>query len=130
MKYKYYQVDAFTDKIFKGNPAGVIFANINNDELMQKIAFENNLSETAFVSKINDEYFIRWFAPFCEVNLCGHATLASAFIFFNFIDKDATKFYVNSKSGALKVTKNSNKYFYGTIVNEKDLQHVTYFDYP
>ena len=54
MNYKYYQVDAFTDKIFKGNPAGVIFANINDDELMQKIAFENNLSETAFVSKIND----------------------------------------------------------------------------
>ena len=95
MNYKYYQVDAFTDKIFKGNPAGVIFANINDDELMQKIAFENNLSETAFVSKINDEYFIRWFTPFCEVNLCGHATLASAFIFFNFIDKDAPKFYVN-----------------------------------
>ena len=111
MKYKYYQVDAFTDKIFKGNPAGVIFANINDDELMQKIAFENNLSETAFVSKINDEFFIRWFAPLCEVNLCGHATLASAFIFFNFIDRDATEFYVNSKSGTLKVTKNSNKYF-------------------
>ena len=111
MKYKYYQVDAFTDKIFKGNPAGVIFANINDDELMQKIAFENNLSETAFVSKINDEYFIRWFTPFCEVNLCGHATLASAYVFFNFIDNNATEFCVNSKSGALKVIKRNNKYF-------------------
>ena len=111
MKYKYYQVDAFTDEIFKGNPAGVIFANINDDEIMQKIAFENNLSETAFVSKINDEYFIRWFAPLCEVNLCGHATLASAYVFFNFINKDATEFCFNSESGALKVTKKNNKYF-------------------
>ena len=85
---------------------------------MQKIAFENNLSETAFVSKINDEYFIRWFAPLCEVNLCGHATLASAYIFFNFIDKNATEFCVNSKSGALKVTRINNKYFLDFPVDE------------
>ncbi len=111
MKYKYYQVDAFTDEVFKGNPAGVIFANINDDELMQKIAFENNLSETAFVSKTNNEYFIRWFAPFCEINLCGHATLASAYVFFNFIDNNATEFCVNSKSGALKVIKRNINIF-------------------
>ncbi|MDC3217324.1 PhzF family phenazine biosynthesis protein, partial [Gammaproteobacteria bacterium] len=55
MKYKYYQVDAFTNEPFKGNPAGVIFANIENEELMQKIAFENNLSETAFISQRNNE---------------------------------------------------------------------------
>jgi PhzF family phenazine biosynthesis protein len=111
MKYKYYQVDAFTNQPFEGNPAGVIFANIEDEQLMQKIAFENNLSETAFISKTNNEYYIRWFAPLCEVNLCGHATLASAYVFFNFIDKDATEFCLNSKSGVLKVTKKNNKYF-------------------
>jgi len=111
MKYKYYQVDAFTNEPFKGNPAGVIFANIENEELMQKIAFENNLSETAFISQRNNEYFIRWFAPLCEVNLCGHATLAAAHIFFNYIDKNAQEFCVNSKSGKLKVTKNEDRYF-------------------
>jgi PhzF family phenazine biosynthesis protein len=118
MKYKYYQVDAFTNEVFKGNPAGVIFSDIENDELMQKIAFENNLSETAFISKKGDEYFIRWFAPFCEIALCGHATLASAYVFFNFIDKNATEFCVNSKSGALKVTRTNNKYFLDFPVDE------------
>lgn len=111
MKYKYYQVDAFSNQPFGGNPAGVIFANIEDEQLMQKIAFENNLSETAFISKTNNEYYIRWFAPLCEVNLCGHATLASAYVFFNFIDKDATEFCLNSKSGVLKVTKKNNRYF-------------------
>ena len=111
MKFKYYQVDAFTDKVFKGNPAGVIFSDIDDKKLMQKIAFENNLSETAFVSKINNEYYIRWFAPLCEVDLCGHATLASAFIFFNYIDKNASEFCVNSKSGLLIVRRDNNKYY-------------------
>lgn len=111
MKYKYYQVDAFASEVFKGNPAGVIFSEINDEQLMQKIAFENNLSETAFISQRNNEYFIRWFAPLCEVNLCGHATLAAAYIFFNYIDKNAQEFCVNSKSGKLKVTKNEDRYF-------------------
>ena len=108
MKLKYYQVDAFTENVFKGNPAGVIFSDLNDEILMQKIAFENNLSETAFISKVNNEFFIRWFTPLCEVELCGHATLASAFVFFNYIDKNATKFVVNSKSGFLEVNKNSD----------------------
>ena len=111
MKFKYYQVDAFTDKVFKGNPAGVIFSDIDDKKLMQKIAFENNLSETAFVAKINNEYYIRWFAPLCEVDLCGHATLASAFIFFNYIDKNASEFCVSSKSGILIVRRDNNKYY-------------------
>lgn len=118
MKYKYYQVDAFTDEVFKGNPAGVIFANIDSDELMQKIAFENNLSETAFISKKDNNYHIRWFAPYCEIALCGHASLASAYVFFNFIDKNATEFCVNSKSGALRVTRKNNKYFLDFPVDE------------
>ena len=108
MKLKYYQVDAFTDHVFKGNPAGVIFSDLNDEILMQKIAFENNLSETAFISKKNDEYFIRWFTPYCEVDLCGHATLASAYIYFNYINKNSNKFIINSKSGYLTVTKNDD----------------------
>ena len=101
MNIKFYQVDAFTNSLFSGNPAGVIFSNIDNEVLMQQIAYENNLSETAFVSKHNDEYFIRWFTPDIEVDLCGHATLAAAFVYFNFIDIKAKNFVVNSKSGIL-----------------------------
>ena len=106
-----YYVDAFTDKLFTGNPAAVIFSDIDDENLMQKIAAENNLSETAFLRNDSGNYNIRWFAPLCEVDLCGHATLASAYIFFNFINKDATEFCVYSKSGILKVTKKNNKYF-------------------
>lgn len=105
MKLKYYQVDAFAENVFKGNPAGVIFSELDDEMLMQKIAFENNLSETAFISRKNDEYFIRWFTPYCEVDLCGHATLASAYVYFNYIDNNSNKFIVNSKSGYLQITK-------------------------
>ena len=111
MKLKFYQVDAFTENVFKGNPAGVIFSDLNDDILMLLIAFENNLSESSFVSKKNNEYFIRWFTPYCEVDLCGHATLASGYIYFNYINKDAKKFIVNSKSGYLEVTKNNDDMF-------------------
>lgn len=111
MKLKYYQVDAFTEHVFKGNPAGVIFSDLDDETLMQKIAFENNLSETAFISTKNNEYFIRWFTPHCEVDLCGHATLASGYIYFNYINKASEKFIVNSKSGYLEVTKNNDDMF-------------------
>ena len=111
MNLKYYQVDAFTSQQFKGNPAGVIFSDISDTVLMQKIAFENNLSETAFISEIDNEFYIRWFTPYCEVDLCGHATLASAFIFFNYIDSNKDIFKANSKSGEVRVTKNSSMYY-------------------
>ena len=77
-----FQVDAFTDKSFGGNPAGVVpNANLLNEEQMQNIAREMNLSETAFVTPINDELFkVRFFTPICEVDLCGHATIAAFFI--------------------------------------------------
>ena len=97
MNLTLYQVDAFTNDLFKGNPAAVIFSDLNDPKLMQQIAFENNLSETAFIFKKDDEYYIRWFAPLCEVDLCGHATLASGFIFFNYIKPEASEFVVNSK---------------------------------
>ena len=85
MKFHIYFVDAFSHKTFGGNPAAVIFSNLNDDNLMQNIAAENNLSETAFVNVTENENIIRWFSPTKEVDLCGHATLASAFVYFNYI---------------------------------------------
>ena len=103
MKFEVYYVDAFTSQTFAGNPAAVIFSEINDETLMQNIATENNLSETAFVNLTNNS--IRWFSPTCEVNLCGHATLASAFIYFNFLSNSETTITLNSASGELKVNK-------------------------
>ena len=81
---KMYQVDAFTQQLFKGNPAAVlVLDDWLDDALMQNIALDNNLAETAFVKRIDDEnYQIRWFTPQVEVDFCGHATLASAFVLF------------------------------------------------
>lgn len=81
---KMYQVDAFSTELFKGNPAAVLVCEEwLDDKIMQNIALENNLSETAFVKIINDEnYEIRWFTPSVEVDFCGHATLASSFVLF------------------------------------------------
>ena len=81
MKFDVYYVDAFTDEVFAGNPAAVIFTDIDDNRLMQKIASENNLSETAFVNISKDKNHIRWFSPLKEVDLCGHATLASGFVY-------------------------------------------------
>lgn len=104
-----YKVDAFTSKLFGGNPAAVCpLENWLDTSLMQKIAFENNLSETAFFVKNNDHYDIRWFTPEMEVDLCGHATLASSFIYFNFIDKNASQIIFQSKSGELIVEKEND----------------------
>lgn len=102
-----YQVDAFSDKIFRGNPAAVVPLNEwIADELMQQIALENNLSETAFFVPIKDNLFhIRWFTPLAEVNLCGHATLASAFVVFNELNLDFNQIVFQSKSGDLKVSR-------------------------
>ena len=86
MRLKIYHIDAFTDKVFKGNYAAVIVTDEwLSDTIMQSIAAENNLSETAFVKKGNttDKYLIRWFSPMEEIDFCGHATLASAFILFS-----------------------------------------------
>ena len=82
MKLLIYQVDAFADRIFTGNPAAVIpLAKWLSDELLQYIAMENNLSETVYLVSVDEDYELRWFTPAVEVNLCGHATLASAHIF-------------------------------------------------
>jgi len=104
-----YQVDAFTTNVFKGNPAAVIpLEKWLDDSILQNIAAENNLSETAFFVKEGDYYHIRWMTPVNEVPLCGHATLASAFVIFNFIDKDTNKIKFNSKSGELYVERDGD----------------------
>ncbi len=110
MNLTIYQVDAFTDQLFGGNPAAVIpLENWIDEKLMQKIALENNLSETVFFVPADNsdgaDFEIRWFTPTVEINLCGHATLASAFVLFNILnfDKPVINFY--SQSGVLKVTK-------------------------
>jgi len=106
MQLPIYQVDAFTDKLFGGNPAAVIpLKSWLADDLMQRIALENNLSETAFFVPNTDGFEIRWFTPTVEVNLCGHATLATAFVIFNVLKYQKNIILFSSKSGVLKVTK-------------------------
>ena len=104
MRLLIYQVDAFTNQLFKGNPAMVVpLGAWISEGLMQNIAAENNLSETAFYVR-NGKYFdIRWFTPEVEVDLCGHATLASAFIIFENGEVDDHKVVFHSKSGVLEV---------------------------
>lgn len=108
---KYYIVDAFTDNLFSGNPAGVCIVEEKiSDDTMQKIAFENNLSETAFIQKTNEGYSLRWFTPTFEIDLCGHATLASAFIVLNFIEPTSTIVRFNTISGVLVVVRKGDIY--------------------
>lgn len=101
---KYYIVDAFTEKVFQGNPAGVfVLEHWIEEELMQKIAFENNLAETAFAVKEGEGYHIRWFTPQNEMDLCGHATLATSFIIHRFVEPELKEILFTSQSGLLKV---------------------------
>jgi PhzF family phenazine biosynthesis protein len=102
---KYYVVDAFADGVFGGNPAGVcvLEKKLDND-LMQKIAAENNLSETAFVYKKSEgKYDLKWFTPKSEINLCGHATLGTAYIVTNFVDVGIKEMHFDTLSGILEV---------------------------
>lgn len=114
-------IDAFTDEIFKGNPAAVIITNEwLCDKLMQSIATENNLSETAFVKKINHErYHIRWFSPITEIDFCGHATLASAFVIFKKNRALSTISFFAKSVGDVSVVKQSNDYFQMSFPNRK-----------
>lgn len=107
MNLTVYQIDAFTKEVFKGNPAAVVpLESWLDADLMQKIALENNLAETAFFVKNEDVYEIRWFTPTFEIDLCGHATLASAFVIFEILkaETEIVKFH-SHKSGELSVEK-------------------------
>lgn len=109
MKLTLYQIDAFTNHLFSGNPAAVIpLDQWISDSLMQRLAMENNLSETVFFvpsSKPEADYEIRWFTPVLEINLCGHATLAAAFVLFHVMGYSYPAIRFQSKSGILTVTK-------------------------
>ena len=106
MKLNLYQVDAFTQKLFGGNPAAIIPLNKwIGEDLMQKIAAENNLAETAFFVREKNGYEIRWFTPEFEINLCGHATLASAYVLYQYLDYNKKKITFHSQSGPLIVEK-------------------------
>jgi PhzF family phenazine biosynthesis protein len=111
MKLTLYQVDAFTNKLFGGNPAAVIpLENWIADDVMQNLALENNLSETVFFVPSEEGYDIRWFTPAAEINLCGHATLASAFVLYHFLKFSKEKIVFHSKSGKLEVQKKGDIY--------------------
>lgn len=111
MKIKYFVVDAFTDQVFGGNPAGVCLLESELAERdMQKIAAENNLSETAFLIKQDKYYDLRWFTPEVEIDLCGHATIGSAFVLMNFVDPQMQHVIFRSKSGELSVVRSGDVY--------------------
>lgn len=106
---KQYIVDAFTGTPFSGNPAAVcVMDNWPSEDSMMKLAAENNLSETAFIVKEENGYHLRWFTPSTEVELCGHATLASSFVILNFYDKENSVVEFNTLSGKLTVKKKEN----------------------
>ncbi|MDZ7658224.1 PhzF family phenazine biosynthesis protein [Fodinibius sp.] len=110
MKLPIYQVDAFASEPFEGNPAAVCpLDEWLPDDLMQNIAMENNLSETAFFVEQDGNYRLRWFTPTTEVDLCGHATLASAHVLFEHLNYDQQIIRFDSNSGELKVRKEGDR---------------------
>ena len=110
-KMKQFIVDAFTDKVFRGNPAAVcILDEWLPDELMLNITRENNLSETAFAVKVEDKYHLRWFTPKSEIDLCGHATLATSYVIFNYYCKDKMSITFTTLSGDLTVNRKNELY--------------------
>ena len=108
---KQYIVDAFTDSIFHGNPAAVcILQEWPSDDLMIKIAAENNLSETAFTVKEGARYRLRWFTPSTEIDLCGHATLATAYVLLNYYEQHVPQIVFDTLSGDLTVQRHGDLY--------------------
>ncbi|MCP4900412.1 MAG: PhzF family phenazine biosynthesis protein [bacterium] len=110
MQIPLYQVDAFTDKVFRGNPAAVcLLQSWLEDEVLQSIAAENNLSETAFLVGAESNYQIRWFTPNQEVDLCGHATLASGHVVMNLLNQPLDEVSFESPSGELRVRRDEDR---------------------
>jgi predicted PhzF superfamily epimerase YddE/YHI9 len=102
VRIPYFQIDAFTDRVFSGNPAGVcLLESWPEDEMLRRIAAENNLSETAFLVARGGEYELRWFTPTVEVDLCGHATLAAAFVIFTELRHAAPAINFHTQKGVL-----------------------------
>ncbi len=108
----FYQIDAFANEVFSGNPAGVcLLDRWLKDDVLQSIAEENNLSETAFLVRQKGYYDLRWFTPEVEIDLCGHATLASGHVVFEFVDTYAERVEFVSKSGRLCVERKNGLLF-------------------
>jgi predicted PhzF superfamily epimerase YddE/YHI9 len=111
MELPLYQVDAFTDRLFAGNPAAVCpLPRWLKDETMQSIAAENNLAETAFFLAEGEGFRLRWFTPTVEIDLCGHATLASAFVISSFLEPTRRQMHFETRSGRLTVTREGDSY--------------------
>jgi PhzF family phenazine biosynthesis protein len=129
MEFKMYQVDAFASALFSGNPAAVVILESPlSEDLMQSIALENNLSETAFININESPIPIRWFTPTLEVDLCGHATMASAKIIFeHFPDIAGSEISFSSKSGILKVSKNAENICLNFPVDDPEPQKMDAF---
>ena len=116
---KQYIVDAFTDTVFKGNPAAIcVLDQWLPDNLMQSITKENNLSETAFTVKNGENYDLRWFTPGGEIDLCGHATLACAYVLMNYYEQGKESVAFSTMSGKLTVVRRGN-----LGVEDADLAH-------
>jgi len=112
MKLPMYQVDSFSDKLFAGNPAAVVLlGEWFPDETLQSIAAENNLSETAFVIPQREGFGLRWFTPAIEVDLCGHATLATAFVLFEEKGVESDSISFETLSGRLVVTRREGEFW-------------------
>ncbi|MEA5445239.1 PhzF family phenazine biosynthesis protein [Gammaproteobacteria bacterium AB-CW1] len=113
MQLPIFQVDAFSDRVFAGNPAAVVpLAGWLDDDILQAIAAENNLSETAFLVGEGEHWQIRWFTPGTEVDLCGHATLASAWVIFNELSSGLQSLRFDSASGPLTVSRDGSGLIY------------------
>ena len=113
MKLDIFQIDAFATDVFSGNPAAVVpLYEWLSDETLQKIANENNLAETAFFVRNKEYYELRWFTPEMEVDLCGHATLATAFVLFHFLDApdECVVFETKMRTKSTRVCGSSCKY--------------------
>ena len=118
MELEIYQIDAFTSEVFRGNPACVVpLSKWLNDEVMLKIANENNVPETAFLIKKNNDFCLRWFTPNVEMDLCGHATLATAHYLKQHQNHPNDEISFHTKSGILK-----SKFINGSIQLELPLR--------
>nr|WP_319512575.1 PhzF family phenazine biosynthesis protein [uncultured Draconibacterium sp.] len=126
MNLTVYQVDAFAEKIFEGNPAAVIPLQNEwlSDNTMQKLALENNLSETAFFIKKDNCFHIRWFTPEAEVDLCGHATLATSHVMFEHLKLAADGICFHSRSGKLSVKKEGDLLVLNFPASEVEAKYV------
>jgi PhzF family phenazine biosynthesis protein len=122
MKLKLYQIDAFAEELFQGNPAAVVpLPYWPSDQTLQNIASENNLSETAFFVANAEKYDLRWFTPVSEIDLCGHATLATAYVIFSEFKVISSELIFLTRSGELRVRKEND-------VNE--VNNVLAMDFP